>query len=111
MGFIRGGETITIKRRSEASTDTHGNPEYTNTSITVKDALISVESSSETIDPERDAIDASLTLYLPMGTQILPGDKFVIRGTTWIKDSSAQEWISPFPMETGVIVKVRKRIG
>lgn len=111
MSFIRGGETITIKRRSETSTDAHGNPTHSFTQITIRDALIGIGGTSEPIDPQRDAIDATLTLYLPQGTTILPGDRFIIRGTEWLKDGSAQEWVSPFPMETGVVVPVRRRVG
>lgn len=111
MGFIRGGETITIKRRSEASTDEHGNPTYSFASITIRDALIGIGGTSEPIDPQRDAVDATLTLYLPEGTQIRQGDRFMIRGTEWVKDGTAQEWTSPFPMEVGVVVPVRRRVG
>lgn len=110
--FIRGGETITIKRRSAVATDDYGNPTYSTTTITVRDALIAVGTTSETIDPARDAIDATLTIYLPNGTQIQDGDVFVIRGSQWVKDGSAQEWVSPFPAtEAGVVVPVRKRRG
>lgn len=111
MSFIRGGETITIKRRSEQSLDDHGNPTYSSRNITIRDALIAIGGTSEPINPERDAIDATLTLYMPPGTKIEDGDRFIVRGTEWIKDGSAIEWVSPFPMETGVIVQVRKRRG
>lgn len=111
MSFIRGGETITIKRRSATSTDEHGNPVHSFTTVTVRDALIAIGGTSEPVDPARDAIDATLTLYLPQGTQILSGDRFTIRGTEWVKDGFAQEWVSPFPMEVGVVVPVRRRVG
>ena len=111
MGFIRGGETITIKRRSEQSLDDHGNPVYGFRTITVRDALIAIGGTSEPINPERDAIDATLTLYMPLGTKVEDGDRFIVRGTEWIKDGAAVEWVSPFPMETGVVVQVRRRNG
>lgn len=111
MSFIRGGETITIKRRSETSLDDHGNPSYSFTTITVKDALIAIGGTSEPVNPERDAVDATLTLYMPFGTVIQEGDRFIVRGTEWIKDGTAMTWVSPFPMETGVVVQVRRRNG
>lgn len=112
MSFIRGGETITIRRRSAASTDAYGNPTYTTTTITVKDALIAIEGSSEPIDAERDAVDAKVTAYLPNGTQVQDGDVFIIRGSQWQKDGNAGEWVSPFVgMETGVVVPLRRRRG
>lgn len=112
MSFIRGGETITIRRRSKASTDDYGNPTYTTTTITVKDALIAVGGTSEPVDAERDAVDSKLTIYLPNGTAVLDGDVFVIRNTNWVKDGSAEQWASPFiGLDGGVIVPVRKRVG
>ena len=112
MSFIRGGETITIKRRSGNDRDEWGNKTFSVTTIVVKDALIAVGNTSEPIDPARDAIDATLTLYLPNGTVIQDGDRFMIRGSEWVKDGSAQQWVSPFPaFEAGVVVPVRRRNG
>ena len=112
MSFIRGGETITIRRRSAASTDDYGNPTYTTTTITVKDALIAVGGTSEPIDAERDAVDSRLTIYLPNGTVIEDGDVFIIRNSQWVKDGSAEQWVSPFTgFEGGTVLPVRKRIG
>ncbi len=112
MSFIRGGETITIKRRSATATDDYGNPTYSEVTITVKNALIAIGGTSEPIDPARDAVNASLTIYLPNGTQVQDGDTFIIRGSKWVKDGSAMEWVSPFPAsEAGVVVPVRKTRG
>lgn len=112
MSFIRGGETITIRRRSATAVDAYGNPSYTTTTITVRDALIGINSTDAPVDPARDAVDAKVTLYLPNGTQVQDGDVFVVRGSEWLKDGSAEEWVSPFPnMETGVVVPLRRRRG
>lgn len=110
--FMRGGETITIKRRSATATDDYGNPTYSTTTITVKDALVAVGGTSEPVDPARDAADASVTVYLPNGTLIEDGDLFIIRNSQWVKDGDAQEWISPFPAgSAGVVVPLRRRRG
>lgn len=112
MSFIRGGETITIKRRSATARDAHGNATYSETTITVKDALIAVGTSSDTIDPARDAVDATLTLYLPNGTDVRDGDTFIIRGSKWMKNGAALEWFSPFPAgEAGIVIPLRRRNG
>ena len=112
MSFIRGGETITIRRRSATASDPYGNPTYTLTSITVKDALIAVGATTEPIDAARDPIDAKLTIYLPNEVQILEGDSFIIRNSNWVKDGQAESWVSPFPsLEGGQVIPVRKRIG
>lgn len=112
MSFIRGGETITIKRRSEAGVDDYGNQTYTTTTITVKDALIAFGATSEPIDAERDAVDAKITAYLPSGTVIQEGDVFTIRNSSWVKDGTPETWTNPFTsFESGVVVQLRKRNG
>jgi hypothetical protein len=110
--FIRGGETITIRRRSESGSDDFGNPTYTTTNVIIKDALIAVGGGSEPIDVERDAVDSSLTIYLPSGTVVLDGDVFIIRNSQWVKNGQVQDWVSPFPSSlAGVVIPVRKRRG
>ena len=112
MSFIRGGETITIKRRSAASVDEFGNKTFSTTTITVKDALVGIGTGDEPIDPTRNPSDYKVTLYLPNGTVIQDGDIFVVRGSQWQKDGGAMEWISPFTgFETGIVVPLRKRNG
>jgi hypothetical protein len=114
MSFIRGGETITIKRRSKAAKDDYGNYTYTTITVTVKDALIAFGSTSEPIDAERDAIDNSLTAYLPNGTEIHEGDQFIIRGTTWVKNGDPQTYTNPFSGSNftgGTMISLRKRSG
>jgi hypothetical protein len=112
MSFIRGGETITIKRRSKAATDDYGNPIYTTLSIAVKDALIAFGSTDEPVDAGRNAVDNSITAYLPNGTEVLDGDVFVIRSTTWVKDGEPQSFTNPFTsFDGGTVVKLRKRNG
>mgnify|MGYP000170277413 CR=1 FL=1 len=109
--IIRGDEPIVIIRRSQDGTDDYGNPTYDKTEILIRDGLFSLGSSSEPTDVERDALDASLTLYLPEGTLIQDGDEFEIRNTVWVKDGSAQTWPSPVGLSTPVVVNVRRRVG
>lgn len=112
MSFIRGGETITITRRSAAATDDFGNKTYTTTTITVKDALIAFGATEEPIDAERDAVDAKITVYLPSGTVIQEGDRFTIRNSSWVKDGTPETWTNPFTsFESGVVIQLRKRNG
>lgn len=112
MSFIRGGETITIRRRSESGVDDYGNPTYTTTTITLKDALVAFGSTDEPIDPERDAVDAKIVVYLPAGTVIVDGDEFTIRNSTWVKDGLASIWTNPFTsFDSGVVVNLRQRNG
>jgi hypothetical protein len=112
MSFIRGGETIIVKRRSKAARDDYGNSTYTSTNITIKGVLVALQGGSEPVDAERDAVDSQITLYIPNGTPIQDGDVFIIRNTSWVKNGMVQNWVSPFAgLEGGVVVPVRKRDG
>lgn len=112
MSFIRGGETIQIKRRTITGENDFGNPTYSLTTITIKDALIGFGSTNEPVDAERDAVDAKITVYFPTGTVIEDGDVFVIRNLSWVKDGISQQWVSPFTsFDAGVVVQLRKRDG
>lgn len=110
--FIRGGETVVIKRRTQDGVDDYGNPKWVTTQVVVRDCLIAFGSSDEPAEADRDPIDTSLTLYLPPATVVEPGDVFHLRATDFVKDGSPQEWVSPFDgFPTGVVIKVRRRNG
>jgi hypothetical protein len=111
MSFFRGSETVIIKRRSANSTDEYGNKTFSLTTITVNNCMVGFDSQNELLEPNREATDQSITLYLPNGTQVQPGDRFVVRGTEFIQDGNSQDWEAPFNFNVGVVVKVRKRNG
>lgn len=112
MSFIRGGENVTLKRRTEAGRDAHGNPTYTETTTLLRDALVAIGTTSENVDAERDAQDATVTLYLPAGTDVQDNDTFVIRGTKWQRNGDAQEWVAPFAnFSAGIVIPLRRRRG
>ena len=110
--FIRGGETIAIKRRTKTGEDAVGQPEYSYAVQTVRDCLIAFGSTSEPTATDGTPEDVSLTLYLPPGTDVQPGDLFIVRQTEFVKDGIGQAWTSPFDgMPVGVVVPVRRRRG
>lgn len=110
--FFRGNETVTIKRKAIAGVDDYGNETYTTTEIVVSNALLGFGATDEPIDASRNAVDASVTLYLPSGTVILEEDVFEVRGSDFVKDGDPMAWESPFSgWNLGVVVKVRKRDG
>jgi hypothetical protein len=113
VSFIRGGETVVIKRKvGTGQRDDFGVPIFTTRNITVRDCLIAFGSSDEPIETDRDPIDTSLTIYMPPGTAVEPGDVFHLRATDFVTDGSAQGWTSPFDqMPVGVVIKVRRRNG
>lgn len=111
MSFFRGSETVIIKRRSSTATDDYGNKVFSTTTITVKNCMIGFGGSGEPVQTDRDPIDTALTIYLPNGTVVEPGDRFIVRGIEFIKDGDATVYKPPFDFNVGVVVQVRKRNG
>lgn len=110
--FIRGGEHVIIKRRTQIGVDEYGNERWETTDIHIRDALIAFGSTDEPVEVDRNPIDNSLTLYLPPETRVESGDVFHIRATDFVKDGIAQEWVSPFDsFPVGVVLKLRRRDG
>lgn len=110
--IIRGSETVTIKRIVDTgNVDKYNMPITSTVTIPVKNCLIAFGSTNEEVNVSRDPEDAQLTIYMPEGTVILDGDIFTIRNTDFVKDGMPAEWITPFPISTGVVVLVRRRHG
>ena len=110
--IIRGDEPVIIVRRSQNGVDDYGNPTYTTQEILVRDALFSYGTTDEPVELARNPIDARLTLYLPRGVVIQPGDIFIIRETEWEKDGDPQEWQKLWQgFDPGVVITVRRRRG
>lgn len=113
MSFIRGGETISIKRRTESGEfDEHGLPIYTVSVRTIRDCLIAFGSTDEPSVVDGEPENLGLTCYLPPETVIEPGDIFVIRNTEFVKDGVPAEWVSPFDsFPVGVVAQLRRKRG
>lgn len=99
------GETVTIVRRSKTDTDAHGLPIYAEVSIPVTGVLVAPGGSNEPVLTGADPVDGAFTLYFPAGTVVEALDKFLVRGSEWVKDGTSDDW------GVGVVVKVRQRNG
>lgn len=111
MSIFENGETIVIHRSSSESVDAYGNPEPGEaTLIPVANVLVSFETTSEGLEVARDPLDAKLALYMPTGTVIEEGDTFEVRGSMWLKDGLAKNWLVT-GFDAGVVVHVRQRLG
>jgi hypothetical protein len=111
MTFFRGSETVVIKRRSAAATDEWGNKTHTTTNITVTNCMLGFGSDSEAVEPNREPVDRTVTLYMPNGTQIQAGDRFIVRSTEFILDGLPQDWQAPFNFDVGVVVRLKRKSG
>jgi hypothetical protein len=109
--ILTGDESVYIIRRSESGVDDYGNPTHSTASILIANCLVGWGGSSSPQDPARDALDGSVTLYLPPGTSVADGDLFEIAEELWEKDGDPQNWDVVNGFEVGVVVHVRRRRG
>lgn len=109
--IIRGDEPVIVIRRDRTGTDAHGNPTYETSEFLIRDALLAVNTSTESNEVNRNPIDSGITLYLPHGTYIEDGDVFEVRGSKWEMIGEAAQWPTTNGFEVGVIVNLRRRRG
>jgi len=84
-------ELITQIQRNSSGTDSHGLPVWVETRISIG-AIVAARSSSLLTEADAVTITQGLTLYLPSNTQINDGDRFEVRGKTYVIDGEAFDW-------------------
>jgi hypothetical protein len=84
-------ESITQIRQSSSATDSHGLPVWVETRITIH-AIVAARSSSLLTEADALTITQGLTLYLPSGTEVQDGDRFEVRGKTYVIDGEPFDW-------------------
>lgn len=84
-------ELITQIRRNSSGTDSHGLPVWVETTITLN-AIVAARSSNLLTEADAFTITQGLTLYLPSNTPILDGDRFEVRGKTYVIDGEPFDW-------------------
>lgn len=110
--MLEGIETVVIRRRTKSGTDEYGAATYTTENITVDRVLVGFDQTDEPVDINGDPQKIGVTLYMPNGTIIEPGDDFIVRGEVFVKDGRAMDWIGPNNgLKPGVVVKVRQSLG
>jgi hypothetical protein len=104
------GETITIARSTDLSTDDFGNPTYTTSTVTVDNVLVAWNTQGTASEASRTPSDATITLYLTSALVTYPNDVFHVRETDWIFDGR-QDWVNPFGGHAGSVIHLRQRRG
>lgn len=84
-------ESITRVRLSSNSTDSYGQPIYTETTSTVN-AIVSARVSGTNFDADQIVVTDGLTVYLPSGYDVQDKDKFIVRGKRYEIDGEAFDW-------------------
>lgn len=91
------GETAVRIRTTPGGRDPYGDPigdVETRTDIT--GCAVAPRQAGEQIGQGRIAVTSGVTLYLPPGADVLPSDRFEVRGAEWEVEGEPAVWRSPF---------------
>ena len=89
------GESVTLLARVAGTPDRYGNPTYTwpLPGSTIPGVLVAPGKSTEGNEAIRSEVDTALTLYrLPFDVAVWPGDRIIVRGTTWEVPGQPERW-------------------
>lgn len=84
-------ELLTQIRLSSSATDSHGLPIWVETEIQLQ-GIVAARTSNTVTEADAITISQGLTLYLPSGTDVQDGDRFLVRGKRYIIDGEAFDW-------------------
>ena len=89
------GETVT--RIRQQGRDQYGDPVGEPVpDVDIAGCGVAPRQAGEEIGQGRVAVTSGLTLYMPPGTDVLPSDRFEVRGVVYEVDGEPGDWRSPF---------------
>ena len=89
------GETVTRIRSVER--DEFGDPiGGAEPNLDIPGCGVAPRQAGEQIGQGRIAVTSGLTLYVPPGADVLPSDRFEVRGAVWEVTGEPAVWRSPF---------------
>lgn len=110
------GETVT-RLRGTSVADPY-NPDNTEISWDDPDELeipgcgFNPGQSSEPVQDARNAVITQPEVYAPAGSDVLAGDRLVVRGDTYDVEGNPADWKSPFSgWRAGMVVALKRTDG
>ena len=94
MRGFKGRDTIIVLRKISGNEDEYGNKVDSWIQNEVKNCLVAWGSSGLNQTIFENLYSTSATIYFPLGTEILNGDKFIINGETYKMSGPAVVWNS-----------------
>lgn len=88
------GRVVTLIRGG--TVDQYGNPTEGTDRIDIPGCAVAPRTSTDTTDRGRSGVVVGLSVYLPAGADVQPGDGFEIDGVAWQIEGVPGEWTSPF---------------
>ncbi|MEV4670975.1 hypothetical protein AB0K34_04910 [Actinomadura sp. NPDC049382] len=91
------GETVVRIRVTPGGRDPYGDPiGDVETRTDVTGCAVAPRQAGEQIGQGRIAATSGVTIYVPPDTDVLPSDRFEVRGAVWEVDGEPAVWRSPF---------------
>lgn len=106
------GETVT-RQRGTATLDPYSNEVIetdwtTPTTLDIEGCAFNPGTSSEPVEVGRNAVITKPEVYAPASSDVLAGDRLVVRGVTYEVDGHPQDWRSPFTgWQPGLVVVLK----
>lgn len=110
------GETVT-RLRATAAVDAYSNTSETTSwaapsELEIDGCAFNPGVSSEPLDLARNAVVTRPEVYAPTGSDILAGDRLVVRGLTFEVVGDPGEYVSPFTgWNPGLVVRLERVEG
>lgn len=96
------GQTVTLIRRTVSGRDELGNDVYSESPEPIPQAVVAPAGSTE-FTQFTDQVTASLTVFLPYGTEVSATDAVEIAGQRYEIQGEPSAWRSPFSGSTSPI--------
>lgn len=112
MTMFPHGETVVRQRATSADNPYSGEAGDTDWTtpglLTITGCAFDPGGSLEPTEQGRTAVITQPTLYAPPNSDVLAGDRLVVRGRTWDVDGDPADWRSPFTgWEPGMAIKLK----
>lgn len=110
------GETVTRLRGTAVTDPYSGEPTGTDwtapASLAIPGCAFNPGQSAEPLQVARNAVTSQPEVYAPTGSDVLPGDRLVVRGKTYDVDGQPADWRSPFTgWEPGLVIALKLTEG
>ena len=108
------GETVTVLRMVETTTDRYGRPVQTwpEPGVDVDGCAVAPRTSTEPAQVGRQGVITGVTVYLPAGTAIGPHDRVRARGVVYDVEGEPGDWRNPYSGRTpGIEVALTRHEG
>lgn len=106
------GESVIFEAVVTGSEDAHGNPVETwGAPVTVEGCAFAPAGSIESVEPGRNPVVTSPTVFAPAGTAVSARDRVTVRGLLYQVDGDPAVWHNPYTGSDPGVAITLERVG